>query len=34
VAFVLFIVTVLVNAGARLLIWRVSKGRPGGGADL
>jgi phosphate transport system permease protein len=34
VALVLFIVTVLVNAGARLLIWRVSKGRPVGGAGL
>ena len=34
VAFVLFIVTVLVNAGARLLIWRVSKGRPAGGRGL
>ena len=26
VAFVLFLVTVLVNAGARLLIWRVARG--------
>jgi phosphate transport system permease protein len=26
VAFVLFVVTVLVNAGARLLIWRVARG--------
>ncbi|HEX7023525.1 MAG TPA: phosphate ABC transporter permease subunit PstC [Gemmatimonadales bacterium] len=34
VALVLFCVTVLVNAGARLLIWRVSKGRPSGGAGL
>lgn len=35
VAFALFLVTVLVNAGARLLIWRVSRGRPrGGGAGL
>jgi phosphate transport system permease protein len=34
VALVLFVVTVLVNAGARLLIWRVSKGRPAGGAGL
>jgi len=34
VALVLFIVTVLVNAGARLLIWRVSKGRPAGGRGL
>jgi phosphate transport system permease protein len=34
VALVLFGVTVLVNAGARLLIWRVSKGRPSGGAGL
>lgn len=33
IAFVLFIVTVLVNAGARLLIWRVSRGAaPAGGA--
>jgi phosphate transport system permease protein len=31
VALVLFAVTVLVNAGARLLIWRVSRGRPAGG---
>jgi phosphate transport system permease protein len=31
VAFLLFVVTVLVNAGARLLIWRVSRG-PSGGA--
>jgi phosphate transport system permease protein len=34
VALVLFSVTVLVNALARLLIWRVSKGRPSGGAGL
>ena len=34
VALVLFVVTVLVNAGARLLIWRVSKGRPAGGRGL
>ena len=34
VAFVLFLVTVLVNAGARLLIWRVTRGSPGGGAGL
>lgn len=34
VALVLFLVTVLVNAGARLLIWRVSRGRPAGGAGL
>lgn len=33
IAFVLFGVTVLVNAGARLLIWRVSRGgAPAGGA--
>jgi phosphate transport system permease protein len=31
VALVLFAVTVLVNAGARLLIWRVSRGRATGG---
>jgi phosphate transport system permease protein len=31
VAFTLFLVTVLVNAGARLLIWRVSRGTPSGG---
>ncbi len=30
VAFTLFLVTVLVNAGARLLIWRVSRGAGGG----
>ncbi|HEU5218348.1 MAG TPA: phosphate ABC transporter permease subunit PstC [Gemmatimonadales bacterium] len=34
VALVLFGVTVLVNAGARILIWRVSRGRPSGGAGL
>ncbi len=34
VALVLFGITVLVNAAARLLIWRVSRGRPGGGAEL
>jgi phosphate transport system permease protein len=34
VALVLFAVTVLVNAGARLLIWRVSRGRQSGGAGL
>jgi len=34
VALVLFGVTVLVNAMARLLIWRVSRGRPSGGATL
>jgi phosphate transport system permease protein len=34
VALALFGVTVLVNAAARLLIWRVSKGRPSGGAGL
>lgn len=35
VALVLFLVTVLVNAGARLLIWRVSRGRgASGGAGL
>lgn len=34
VALVLFGVTVVVNAAARLLIWRVSKGRPSGGAGL
>jgi len=31
VALVLFLVTVIVNAGARLLIWRVSRGTPAGG---
>ena len=30
VAFLLFLVTVLVNAGARLLIWKVVKGQSGG----
>jgi ABC-type phosphate transport system permease subunit len=34
VALTLFVVTVLVNAGARVLIWRVSKGRPAGGRGL
>lgn len=34
VALVLFLVTVLVNAGARLLIWRVSRGGPSGGQAL
>ncbi len=34
VALVLFVVTVLVNAGARILIWKVSKGQTGGGAGL
>lgn len=34
VALVLFGVTVVVNAGARLLIWRVSRGRPSGGEAL
>jgi phosphate transport system permease protein len=34
VALVLFGVTILVNAAARLLIWRVSRGRPSGGAVL
>ena len=31
VALLLFVLTVLVNAGARLLIWRVSRGGPAGG---
>jgi phosphate transport system permease protein len=31
VALTLFVVTVLVNAGARVLIWRVSRGTPPGG---
>ncbi|MHB1327148.1 MAG: phosphate ABC transporter permease subunit PstC [Gemmatimonadales bacterium] len=31
VALLLFVVTVLVNAGARLLIWRVSRGNQSGG---
>lgn len=31
VAFVLFLLTVLVNAAARVLIWRVSRGTSGGG---
>ncbi len=34
VALALFVVTVLVNALARLLIWRVSKGQAGGGHGL
>jgi phosphate transport system permease protein len=34
VAFALFGVTILVNAAARLLIWRVSHGRPSGGEGL
>jgi phosphate transport system permease protein len=34
VAFLLFIVTVLVNAGARLLIWRVAKGSGAGSSAL
>jgi phosphate transport system permease protein len=34
VAFLLFVVTVLVNAGARLLIWRVSRKGGGGGRAL
>lgn len=34
VALALFGVTVVVNAGARLLIWRVSRGRPAGGEGL
>ena len=34
VAFVLFLVTVLVNAGARLLIWRVARGSGAGSRAL
>ena len=34
VALVLFLITVLVNAGARLLIWRVSRGKPSGGEGV
>ena len=34
VALVLFVITVLVNAAARLLIWRVSRGAPAGGTGL
>jgi phosphate transport system permease protein len=34
VAFVLFLVTVLVNAAARLLIWKVSRSAPSGGKGL
>jgi phosphate transport system permease protein len=32
VALLLFVITVLINAGARLLIWRVGRGSQGGGA--
>jgi phosphate transport system permease protein len=34
VALVLFVVTVLVNAGARLLIWRVARGSGAGSSAL
>jgi phosphate transport system permease protein len=34
VSFLLFVVTVLVNAGARLLIWRVAKGSGAGSSAL
>ena len=34
VAFVLFVVTVLVNAGARILIWRVARGSGAGSSAL
>jgi phosphate transport system permease protein len=34
VALTLFLVTVLVNGAARLLIWRVSRGQGSGGAGL
>lgn len=34
VAFTLFLVTVVINAGARLLIWRVSRGGAAGGQGL
>jgi phosphate transport system permease protein len=34
VALVLFAITVLVNALARILIWRVTQGRPSGGGGL
>lgn len=34
VAFLLFLITVLVNAGARLLIWRVTKDSPSGSSVL
>jgi len=34
VAFVLFVVTVVVNAGARLLIWRVARGSSAGSKAL
>jgi phosphate transport system permease protein len=33
-AFVLFLVTVVVNAGARLLIWRVARGSGAGSSAL
>jgi phosphate transport system permease protein len=34
VAFLLFLVTVVVNAGARLLIWRVARGSAAGSTAL
>jgi ABC-type phosphate transport system permease subunit len=34
VALVLFMVTVIVNAGARLLIWRVARGSAAGSKAL
>jgi phosphate transport system permease protein len=34
VAFTLFVVTVVVNAGARLLIWRVARGSGAGSRAL
>jgi phosphate transport system permease protein len=34
VALVLFLVTVVVNAAARLLIWRVARGQPEGGKGV
>jgi phosphate transport system permease protein len=34
VALLLFVITVLVNAAARLLLWRVNRGRAGGGTAL
>jgi phosphate transport system permease protein len=34
VALVLFLLTVIINAAARLLIWRVSRGAGSGGRDL
>lgn len=34
VALLLFVITILVNAAARLLIWRVSRGASGGGKGL